>query len=60
MYSICEGNAIGLIRLCKKTSESSSENADDATQMHTQTGNEEMPFRLMEVNVFNLFLNKQN
>lgn len=32
----------------QKTSESSDENADGATQMHTQTGNEEMPFRLME------------
>lgn len=34
----------------QKISESSSENADGATQMHTQIGNGEMPFRKMEVN----------
>lgn len=44
----------------QKTSESSGENADGATQMHTQTGNEEMPFKLMEVNVCSLFLRQLN
>lgn len=39
----------------QKTSESSGKNANSATQMHTQTGNEEMPFRRMEVNVCSLF-----
>lgn len=36
----------------QKTSESSGENADGAMQMHTPTGNEEKPLKLMEVNVF--------
>lgn len=44
----------------EKTPDSSGESAYGAMQMHTHThtGNEEMPFRLMEVNVCNLFFKK--